>query len=66
LVLGGHWGVYIKPGIEIMEQYQFSVNIIFLGGQPNVSYTDLTTHIGQPGYIPIGFPYFAAQFTYKF
>ncbi len=64
--LGGHFGLLGRLGVEVDSTYEFNFVMIFFGTQPNVSYTDLDVHKGDPGYEEIDFPYFGAVFTYKF
>ena len=64
--LGGHFGLFARAGIEVDSMYEFNLIMIFIGSQPNVSYTDLETAKGESGYIPIDFPYYGAVFVYKF
>ena len=64
--LGGHFGVFLRAGMEVNSIYEFNLIMIFMGTQPNISYTDLVTAKGEPGYVPIDFPYYGAVFVYKF
>jgi hypothetical protein len=52
--------------MEVNSIYEFNLIMIFMGTQPNISYTDLVTAKGEPGYVPIDFPYYGAVFVYKF
>lgn len=64
--IGGHFGILGRIGVEVAGTYEFNFVIVFYGTQPNVSYVDLSTRLGDSGYAPIDFPYFGAVFTYKF
>jgi len=64
--IGGHFGVLGRFGIEVDNTYEFSFLMVFYGTQPNVSYNDLSTNKGDPGYEEISFPYFGAVFVYKY
>lgn len=62
--VGGHIGGYVRLGIEVLEVIEFNIVIVPFGTDPGVSYVDGTPK-GQPGYIPINFPYFGAFLAYK-
>lgn len=64
--IGGHFGILGRLGVEVANTYEFNFLMVFYGTQPNVSYTDLETREGEPGYEPISFPYFGAVFVYKY
>lgn len=64
--LGGHVGVFAKLGAEVNSLFEFNLMLTFLGTQPKISYTDMSTKIDEKGYAGIVFPYMAATFTYKF
>lgn len=63
--LGGHFAAFARAGIEITEGLEFNLLGAFFGTQPAVSYTDLSTAQGDPGYVGIDFPYVAAFFVFK-
>lgn len=63
--LGGHFAAFARAGIEITEGLEFNLLGAFFGTQPAISYTDLSTQQGEPGYVGIDFPYVAAFFVFK-
>jgi hypothetical protein len=65
VILGGHVGAFVQLGFEVMESLDFAVIVVPFGTQPAVSYTDLTTRLGQADYIPIYFPYAGVVVSYK-
>jgi hypothetical protein len=65
VILGGHVGAYLQLGFEMLEALDFSVMIVPIGTQPQVSYTDLESRPGDPGYSKIVFPYAGVVVTYK-
>lgn len=66
VLLGGHFGLITKFGIEVLEMVQFEVVLVPTGTQPGKDYSANGTKAGQPGYIPINFPYFGALISWKF
>lgn len=73
-LLGGHAGFFIRPGMEIHENFEFSLIFVVAGTQPKISYTDLETPYesgwDEDGYtgdfVGIRYPYVAATISYKF
>jgi len=65
LILGGHIAGYFRFGMEVDERFEVSCTIVPVGTEPNVSYTDLKSKKGDPGYVAIDYPYFAVTFVYK-
>lgn len=63
--VGGHFGAYFRAGLEVNEAIEFSVITTFIGTQPEVSYTDLSTRRGEEGYDELLFPYIAAVISFK-
>lgn len=66
LMVGGHFAANLKLGFELLEKYEVTIFTVFTGTQPNVSYTDLSSKIDDPSYIPIKYPYYGLMFSYKF
>ncbi len=64
-VIGGHAGILIALGAEVMRQLEFKFLIVPWGTQPGVTYIDFTSREGDPGYVPLKFPYFGMIFSYK-
>ena len=65
VILGGHVGAYVLLGIEFLQTLDFSVMIVPIGSQPGISYTDLKSRPGDPGYWEIVFPYAGVMISYK-
>ncbi|MBN2738494.1 MAG: hypothetical protein JXR70_16050 [Spirochaetales bacterium] len=65
VVYGGHFAMMMRLGIEILEQYEFSIVLLPIGTQPLITYSPGGAKQGEEGYDPINYPYFAAEFVYK-
>lgn len=65
VILGGHMMAYGKVGFEIGEVLDISLLFVPVGTQPKISYTDLRTPQGEPGYAEIIFPYVGFLVTLK-
>jgi len=66
VLVGGHLGTHIRLGFEVLDQYEFTLMAVPFGTQPKVSYVDLRSAQGDPGYVALKFPYAGVMFTYKF
>lgn len=64
-VMGGHVGMLVTLGAEVMRQFEFAFIMVPLGTQPGVSYTDFKSRPGDKGYSELVFPYFGMSFSWK-
>jgi hypothetical protein len=64
-IFGGHGGIMTSVGIEFRRSLEIDLFMVPWGNQPNVSYVDFETKLGEAGYEGINFPYAGIMIKYK-